>query len=306
MPTALPAEVSTPTHVDPVELLSHGQTRVLGQIPDASNATFLVVMTAGSSRVGTRRGGANSGVAVKAVYKPARGEAPLRDFEQLARREVAAYRLSALTGLACVPPTVLREDLPYGPGSVQLYVDAAPVSTPQGSSVEQGSAVDQGSAVGVWMPEAVPSNVAPVLMAQSEDGNDVVIGHVRVPRLFTLALFDVLVNNADRKGSHILHGRLPYASDALGAPAIDFWGIDNGLTFHPQPKLRTVLWGFAGENLGADHLRALEVTQALTGDDLGLTPTEVRALHARARFLERTGQMPHPPTNRYPIPWPPL
>lgn len=97
--------------------------RLLGQLPDmkllgllhgASNYTFLV------------RLGPHPPAGLRAVYKPARGESPLWDFEAgtLYRREVAAYELSKTLGWPRIPPTVVRQDAPHGVGAVQLFIDA--------------------------------------------------------------------------------------------------------------------------------------------------------------------------------------
>lgn len=96
---------------DPVDHLLRGEIEVEGQMPHASNATFLVHVV-------------HAGLAHPAIYKPLRGERPLWDFEPgLHRREVAAYRLSEAMGIGVVPPTVLREG-PLGGGSLQWFVAA--------------------------------------------------------------------------------------------------------------------------------------------------------------------------------------
>lgn len=244
---------------------------VLGLIPDASNDTYLILLSP------------STGAGLKAVYKPSQGEAFLQDFSELARREVSAYRLSHLSGLDCVPPTVMRSDLPHGRGSVQLFVDLA------------GDPV-----VDAWPSEHIPEDIAPVFRGYSSDGAEVVVGHDLRERLADIAVFDIVVNNADRKGSHLINGQLPCEKSAK------IWAIDNGLSFHPDPKLRTVLWGFAGTPLAPRHFDACERTLALTADDLGTTQEETRALHARTRALLRDGHFPYPPVSRTPIPWPPL
>lgn len=88
--------------------------KVLGLLHGASNYTFLAHL------------GPEGGGGVRAVYKPARGESPLWDFEAgtLYRREVAAYELSKVLGWPRVPPTVVRRKAPHGVGAVQLFVDA--------------------------------------------------------------------------------------------------------------------------------------------------------------------------------------
>lgn len=244
---------------------------VLGVIPEASNDTYVVVLSQ------------PTGVGVKAVYKPVRGEAFLYDFSELARREVAAYRLSRLSGLDCVPVTVERTDMPYGEGSVQVFVDTT------GEDM-----------VDAWPQASVPDNVAPVLSAEDREGNALVVGHVLSDRIADITIFDVLANNADRKGSHLIHGRLPFTD------TITTWAIDNGLSFHTEPKLRTVLWGYAGTQLAPRHEEACERTLELDEDDLGITTSELRALHARAHTLLTHRVFPAPPLDRTPIPWPPL
>ncbi len=95
-----------------LELLRTGDIEVLGLLPYSSNYTFL----------------ARIGAETLAVYKPRRGERPLWDFPHgsLAGREVAAYLVSEAAGWEIVPPTVLREDAPLGPGSLQLFVEHDP------------------------------------------------------------------------------------------------------------------------------------------------------------------------------------
>ncbi len=95
-----------------LELLRTGDVEVLGLLPYSSNYTFLTRLTD----------------EILAVYKPRRGERPLWDFPHgtLAGREVAAYLVSEAAGWRIVPPTVLREDAPLGPGSLQLFVEHDP------------------------------------------------------------------------------------------------------------------------------------------------------------------------------------
>jgi uncharacterized repeat protein (TIGR03843 family) len=118
-----------------------------------------------------------------------------------------------------------------------------------------------------------------------------------------VALFDMLVNNADRKGSHMLVER---RTERL-------FLIDHGLCFHQEEKLRTVLWDFSGEEIPADLLAALAAfRQALSEPGLRdsltpyLTSAEIAALGSRARGLLRAGKFPDPPPNRRAIPYPPL
>jgi uncharacterized repeat protein (TIGR03843 family) len=96
-------------------ILEHGDVEVLGLLPYSSNYTFLARLRSEDSET-------------LAVYKPERGERPLWDFPPgtLAAREVASFRVSEAIGWGIVPPTVMREDAPLGPGSVQLFVEHDP------------------------------------------------------------------------------------------------------------------------------------------------------------------------------------
>jgi uncharacterized repeat protein (TIGR03843 family) len=116
-------------------------------------------------------------------------------------------------------------------------------------------------------------------------------------RFQQFAVFDVVVNNADRKSGHCLR-------DTDG----HVWGIDHGLTFHVEHKLRTVIWDYIGEPLTddtTDSLRALRSRATRADGPLGelLAPAEVTALTARIDRLLRRGALPEPRTE-YPYPWP--
>lgn len=110
-----------------------------------------------------------------------------------------------------------------------------------------------------------------------------------------VAAFDVLINNADRKAGHCLLQR--------GSERI--WVVDHGVTFHTSPKLRTVIWDFAGEPVPAGILTDME--RLAQGLDLGalLADDEISAMRGRAQALLRTGTYPEPGPGR-PYPWPPI
>jgi len=119
--------------------------------------------------------------------------------------------------------------------------------------------------------------------------------------LLRVALFDVLVNNADRKGGHLL-------LDHWGR----MWAIDNALTFHAEPKLRTVIWDFAGEPMPQECLEDLQrlqerlihtssLYQVLSGL---LHEDEVAALKARLARMLAFPVLPRPDPNRRQVPWP--
>lgn len=111
-----------------------------------------------------------------------------------------------------------------------------------------------------------------------------------------VVLFDLLCNNADRKGSHIFF-------DA----AHKLWAIDHGLCFHEEDKLRTVVWDFAGEPISDSLLSHLSRLSAGRADlQRYLSPGEVTALQSRADALLAGRVFPHPPEDRRAFPYPPL
>ena len=122
----------------------------------------------------------------------------------------------------------------------------------------------------------------------------------RAADLEVFAAFDVVVNNADRKAGHVLEG-----TDGR------LWAIDHGVTFHALPKLRTVIWEFAEQQVTrgvCDQLQLLSDALEQPGrlrDRLAelLSDDEVRALKARTRALMTIGRYPQPSGER-PYPWP--
>jgi uncharacterized repeat protein (TIGR03843 family) len=123
----------------------------------------------------------------------------------------------------------------------------------------------------------------------------------RDARLRRIALLDAVINNADRKGGHLL----PTATGEVH-------GCDHGVCFSAEPKLRTVLWGWRGEPLEADEVAMLgRLAGALDRDLRGeLTPLlareEIEATCRRVDRLLRDGRMPVPDPYRHVIPWPPF
>lgn len=116
------------------------------------------------------------------------------------------------------------------------------------------------------------------------------------------AAFDAVINNADRKSGHCL---LEDGTDRV-------WLVDHGVSFHAEPKLRTVIWDFAGEPLPPDILGGLEGLRRWLDADgdarLGelLDAAESQAVGARLEELIAAGTFPDPPLDRRPYPWPPI
>jgi hypothetical protein len=225
------------------------EIKVLGLLHGASNYTFLT------------RLGPHPPSGLRAVYKPARGESPLWDFEAgtLYLREVAAYELSKVLGWPRIPPTVIREKAPHGIGALQLFIEA-----------------DRRHFLG-----------------DHRTGNDTWI---------RIALFDVIVNNADRKSGHCLFDEQD-----------NVWVIDHGLTFHVDHKLRTVIWDFSGQALPSELCG--DVERALIDLERGalaksmpelIGTQEIRVLKRRLRgVLDPRWRFPEP-ASAWSIPWPPV
>ncbi|NHU85701.1 SCO1664 family protein [Kocuria sp. JC486] len=233
------------THDDEA-LLATGEIEPVGLIESSSNSALLAQVSA-------------EGVSSMAIYKPEEGERPLRDFPpRIYRRERAAYVLSNALGWGIVPPTVLRDDAPFGPGSVQKFV-----------------------------PHDPAQHYFTLYDSHPETHE----------QLLRMAVFDVVANNTDRKGGHVLLD-----------PDGHVWGIDQGLCFSAPFKLRTVIWEFAGEEIPAELIKDLEPMHEDLPAELEdlLFPVEQLAIQMRIAELLDTGRLPFDETGGYRIPWPPL
>lgn len=261
------------------EVLRRGELTVIGRIRSASNATFLCEANLGQHQV-------------HCVYKPVAGEAPLWDFPDgtLAGRERGAYLVSAALGWNVVPYTIIRGG-PAGEGMVQLWVDQP------GDEVDD-ERPDGPDLVDLLPAGRIPPGFLPILQAYDYAGDEVALVHADDDRLRRMAVFDVLVNNADRKGGHILSG-------------VDgrVYGVDHGVTLHTQDKLRTVLWGWAGKPVDDQTLESVAALRDQLRNGLGdelcalITEREIAALLSRTVALLTDPVMPTPDRHR-PIPWP--
>jgi hypothetical protein len=112
-----------------------------------------------------------------------------------------------------------------------------------------------------------------------------------------VVLFDLLCNNADRKGGHVFFEEGTHK----------LFAIDHGICFHEDNKLRTVLWDFGGQKIPNDLLSRLSLGPSLLADLEGyLSSHEISALLARAESIVKKGVFPRQPRDRYSVPWPPL
>ena len=205
-------------------LLRDGELSVHGRLVAASNATFQ-----GGSRSVPRpprwctsrsRGSGRCGTSRTARWPS--GSTP-------------RFLVSEALGWSVVPPTLLR-DGPLGTGMVQLWIDE--VVADDNEAVQLVDIVPQGRLPAGWIG---------VLDAFDGRHNPVTLVHADDPALQRMAVFDAVVNNADRKGGHVLdagEGRVH--------------GVDHGVTFNADDKLRTVLWGWAGTPVPAELLAEVE------------------------------------------------
>lgn len=252
------------------ELVTHGRIDVEGRLVDASNVTLFCTIEL-------------DGVSANAVYKPIKGERRLWDFPNgtLAGREVATYLIAEATGLGQIPPTVLR-DGPVGEGMVQLWIDTT-----------------DDELVDVCAPNELPPGWRVVLHAHDRFGEPAVLAHADHEGVRELAVLDIVANNTDRKGGHLLPG-----TDGR------VYGVDHGICLHTDPKLRTVLWGWVGDPLSDAAEAKLRTLRTDLDGTLGqalaphLTRYEVRAIADRADTLLTEGVFPEPSDDWRAIPWP--
>ena len=248
--------------------LRTAELEVVGRFASASNATLLVRLREPGGAWPVLPLDDDGDLALDAVtadgfavYKPQLGEAPLWDFPTgtLYRREVAAYEVDRLLGWDLVPLTVVREDAPHGVGALQRFV---------------------------------PHDPDRHYFALLEEGAQEVLAQLR-----RMVLFDVVIDNADRKGGHVL--------DEAGRLRL----VDHGVSFNVEPKLRTVAWHFAGERvpqrdrddvarlvevLDAEDERTAQVRQLLLAEEVERLRERAREAAVMARFPAPAGPRPYP------------
>jgi uncharacterized repeat protein (TIGR03843 family) len=195
------------------------------------------------------------GTTALAVYKPERGERPLWDFPPGLFRREIAAYLLSEALGWGLVPPTAPREGPYGEGSLQIFVSA---------DFRQHY----------------------FTLLEQPDHREA---------LQRICLFDLVVNNADRKSCH-----------CLWVPGDRIYAIDHGLTFHAEPKLRTVIWDFGQEPIAPTLLEDLRrAIEAGLPDALAalLDADEQRALKRRARGMIRSGHFPVDQSGlRYP--WP--
>jgi uncharacterized repeat protein (TIGR03843 family) len=201
------------------------------------------------------------GVSAAAVYKPVAGERPLWDFPD---GTLAEREVAAYE---------LSEATGWGIVPPTVYRDG-----PLGPGMVQ-----------LWIAEDDTADVVSLIRRRDS------------AQLRRIAVLDAVINNADRKGGHLL-------------PTVDghIYGVDHGVTFHVEDKLRTVLWQWAGRRIPDDVVETLREVRAAMDADLGdrlhelLTTREVRRTTRRLDTLIGSGSHPEPNGDWPPVPWPPM
>jgi uncharacterized repeat protein (TIGR03843 family) len=192
------------------------------------------------------------------IYKPALGERPLSDFPYGTLHRREVASYELSELLGWrLVPPSVIREGPRGEGSLQLFVEHDP--SEHYFTLRGDAALEE--------------------------------------QFVRMAVFDLVANNADRKGGHVLLD-----------PSRRVWGIDNGLTFHPLEKLRTVIWDFAGVSVPAPLLEDLERAAACVGDGAAALE-ELLTARERGALLERIERLcAHPRLpEMYPwrcTPWP--
>ena len=200
-----------------------------------------------------------------AIYKPREGERPLWDFPDGTLCQREVAAFVVSQALDWfIVPPTVLRDGTHGIGMVQFYIDCNP-----------------------------------------EEHYFTLQEETRLHDQFKqIALFDLLINNADRKSGHCLRDE----SDHI-------WAIDHGVAFSVEPKLRTVIWDFAGEDVPIglrEDLRQFRIRLDQPGDSATKTLTklldqrELAALKRRADHLAQAGCYPRPLPGYRQIPWPPV
>ena len=201
------------------------------------------------------------GVTAACVYKPVAGERPLWDFPDGTLAE--------------------REVAAYEVSAATGWLIVPPTvfrSGPLGPGMVQ-----------LWIDTDDDVDIRRLIRGTSSD------------QLRRIAVFDAVINNADRKGGHLLPTRAGH-----------IYGVDHGVSFHAEPKLRTLLWQWSGHSLRANASDTLRQLQAGLAGDLGerlaglLTPREVRSTVRRIEQLLGSGRHPEPSGEWPAVPWPPI
>lgn len=253
-----------------LDLLLSGEIEIEGLIPDSTNGALKVTIR-----------GANE--SMDAIIKPEVSIRPLWDFPDLDlnNREYATYLLDRGLDLNYVPETVMRDVKGIGNSLIQEWVKES-----------------DNDLIIVKSPEDIPSDYLKVLQGYDELNKLITLAHKNVRDLRNLCLFDLIINNADRKGGHLL-------TDSENK----MWAIDHGVSWHFESKIRTVLWGWIGVTFDKEDLALLtsakKVLQKWSEEEfVYLSEDEIEQAIKRVEELLKGNAFPQPGDQWPAVPWP--
>ena len=256
--------------MDNLDLLLNGEIEIEGLIPDSSNGALKVLVS-------------NSKQSLEAIIKPEVSIRPLWDFPDLDlnNREYATYLLDRELNLNYVPDTVMRNVEGIGKSLIQEWVTES-----------------DNDLIIVKSPEDIPEEYLKVLQGYDELNKLITLAHKNNRDLRNLCLFDLVINNADRKGGHLLMDS-----------ANKMWAIDHGVSWHFESKIRTVLWGWIDETFNDQDIALLnnakKVIQTWKDEEfIYLSEEEIEQAIKRVDGLLKENAFPQPGDQWPAVPWP--
>ena len=256
--------------MDKLDLLLSGEIEIEGLIHDSSNGALKVLVS-------------NSQQNMHAIIKPEVSIRPLWDFPDmdLNNREYATYLLDRALELNYVPETVMRDVQGIGNSLIQEWIKES-----------------DNDLIIVKSPEDIPQDYLKVLQGYDELNKLITLAHKDDRDLRNLCLFDLVINNADRKGGHLLMD-----TDHK------MWAIDHGVSWHQESKIRTVLWGWIDIAFNDEDITLLEkaknVLQAWKEEDFNyLSEIEIEQSIKRVDELLEINAFPQPGDQWPAVPWP--
>ena len=256
--------------MDKLGLLLTGVIEIEGLIPDSSNGALKVLVSKPNE-------------SMNAIIKPEVSIRPLWDFPDmdLNNREYATYLLDRALNLNYVPETVMRNVEGIGKSLIQEWVKES-----------------DNDLIIVKSPEDIPKDYLKVLQGYDELNKLITLAHKDVRELRNLCLFDLVINNADRKGGHLL-----VDSDNK------MWAIDHGVSWHFESKIRTVLWGWIDESFNDEDVdllnKAKDALQRWAKEEfIYLSSDEIGQAIERVEELLKENTFPQPGDQWPAVPWP--
>ena len=251
-------------------LLSIGEIEIEGLIPDSTNGALKLLITKGDEQIA-------------AIAKPDVSIRPLWDFPKmdLNKREYATFLFDRKLELGFVPETVIRDISGIGNALVQHWIRES-----------------ENDLIIVQSPDNIPKSYLRVLQGYDELNKLITLAHKDDQDLRKLCLIDLIINNADRKGNHLI-------TDGNNK----MWAIDHGVSWHEEPKIRTVLWGWINQEFNDGDLDLLSLAKSTLEDWLAndfqyLENSEIECALERLDELVKNKRFPAPGSEWPAVPWP--